>query len=389
MQQLSILFSSSFTASPSTSTATTSSTTITASSEVSQTTAISDRPKAKPVSKKEGKNARKTAAAAAAGGMSLAAATPLSLGIAEAGQMQRQIGYILEGMKLQQEVMEAEQKQRNANHQIHQVCRHILTLNQPLIKNVNCGQLSRSCYFHKKKKIFFLLKKILLFSIEQVQQLQQLNQQLQMQLEQSQPQQQGQQPPTMTQQQLSLPSEQVEPDLARLHRDGSCPFFTAAQKGKVSAPGFVSEQGLKLEDGTHIPIDDAIDIFRSISFDDIPSGKSKFQLFILSGVILLSKILIHFFVSLTALEESEKLDLKKMDIASNKEQEQQVGTAATPTTATATTQRDNQQPPESYFALPVPSASTAAASLPSVHALQVRTKKKSKKKSQLLRILNS
>lgn len=90
-----------------------------------------------------------------------------------------------------------------------------------------------------------------------------------MQLEQSQPQ---QPPPTITQQQPSLPSEQVEPDLARLHRDGSCPFFTAAQKGKAAAPGFVSEHGLKLEDGTHIPIDDAIDIFRSISFDDIPSG---------------------------------------------------------------------------------------------------------------------
>jgi hypothetical protein len=34
-----------------------------------------------------------------------------------------------------------------------------------------------------------------------------------------------------------------------------------------------SDEVLKLEDGTQIPIDEAVNIFESISFDDISNGK--------------------------------------------------------------------------------------------------------------------
>lgn len=57
---------------------------LSAPSEVSQNTAISDRPKVKPVSKKDGKNMRKAAAAAAAN--NAGAATPMSL-IGQPGQL--------------------------------------------------------------------------------------------------------------------------------------------------------------------------------------------------------------------------------------------------------------------------------------------------------------
>lgn len=80
-----------------------------------------------------------------------------------------------------------------------------------------------------------------------------------------------------TQQNLT---EQADPELARLHRDGACPFVAAAQKAKALC---TSESVIKLEDGTHIPLDDAFEIFRSISFDDTVDGK------------YLKKILIYFF----------------------------------------------------------------------------------------------
>lgn len=64
----------------------------------------------------------------------------------------------------------------------------------------------------------------------------------------------------------------MDPELARLHRDGACPFFAAAQKAKHLGS---DERMLKLEDGTQIPIDEAVDIFRSINFDDIPTGKQR------------------------------------------------------------------------------------------------------------------
>lgn len=62
--------STTYTSTPSTSTH------LSAPSEVSQNTAISDRPKVKPVSKKDGKNMRKAAAAAAAN--NTANASPLA-----------------------------------------------------------------------------------------------------------------------------------------------------------------------------------------------------------------------------------------------------------------------------------------------------------------------
>lgn len=76
-----------------------------------------------------------------------------------------------------------------------------------------------------------------------------------------------------TQQNLT---EQADPELARLHRDGACPFVAAAQKAKALC---TSESVIKLEDGTHIPLDDAFEIFRSISFDDTVDGKYLKKIF--------------------------------------------------------------------------------------------------------------
>lgn len=82
-----------------------------------------------------------------------------------------------------------------------------------------------------------------------------------------------------TQQTQQNLTEQTDPELARLHRDGACPFVAAAQKAKALCS---SESVIKLEDGTHIPLDDAFEIFRSISFDDTVDGKYlKKRLFIL------------------------------------------------------------------------------------------------------------
>lgn len=65
--------------------------------------------------------------------------------------------------------------------------------------------------------------------------------------------------------------EQMDPELARLHREGACPFFAAAQKAKAMS---VDEKILKLEDGTQIPIDDVAEIFESFSLDDVGNGES-------------------------------------------------------------------------------------------------------------------
>ncbi|XP_070515069.1 ankyrin repeat domain-containing protein 17 isoform X3 [Cardiocondyla obscurior] len=238
---------------------------ITASSDVSQNTAISDRPKAKPVSKKEGKNVRK--------------ATTSSMGMAKLQQTQ---ATIMAGLHQQYQ-----QKQRPS------------------------------------------------YQVQQVQQLQQLNQQLQLQLDQVQIQQQSQQPQSQppqphqqihSQQQTNIVanntgnilmptqlmshlhpthhhllsqqaaqenlSEQTDPELTRKYRESACAFFTGAQKSKTFSP---NERVLKLDDGTDIPIDDAFEIFRSISFDD----------------------------AVDTTEDQEKLELKRLDVSNNKELQQQ------------------------------------------------------------------
>lgn len=81
---------------------------ITASSDVSQNTAISDRPKAKPVSKKEGKNVRK-----AASGMAMA-------------KLQQTQATIMAGLQQQYQ-----QKQRQHTYQVQQV-HQLQQLNQQL-----------------------------------------------------------------------------------------------------------------------------------------------------------------------------------------------------------------------------------------------------------------
>ncbi|XP_015120121.1 ankyrin repeat domain-containing protein 17 isoform X3 [Diachasma alloeum] len=230
--------------------------TITTISDVSQNTAISDRPKAKPVSKKEGKNIRKSAIAY---GRFLQRAAVL-----EAVQQEKQQTTTMFGLQQQYE-----DKQRQHT-----------------------------------------------FQVRQVHQLQQLNQQLQLQLDQVQVQQQEQQQPqqqgvvvssgveimmpsqlvahlhpTQTHQdnqqdqqtsQLNIPD--MESDLTRLHRDSACPFFAAAQKAKALA---ADDKVLKLDDGMQIPIDEVAEIIESITFDDVPNAGT---------------------------EEQEKGELKKMDV---------------------------------------------------------------------------
>lgn len=61
----------------------------------------------------------------------------------------------------------------------------------------------------------------------------------------------------------------MDPELARLHREGACPFFAAGQKARA----LVDEKILKLEDGTQIPIDDVAEIFESFSLDDMANGE--------------------------------------------------------------------------------------------------------------------
>ena len=65
----------------------------------------------------------------------------------------------------------------------------------------------------------------------------------------------------------------MDPEIARLHREGTCPFFNAAHKAKSLG---VDENIFKLEDSTQIPIEEAVDIFRTISMDDGLSGNFFF-----------------------------------------------------------------------------------------------------------------
>ncbi|XP_071573914.1 ankyrin repeat and KH domain-containing protein 1 isoform X4 [Temnothorax nylanderi] len=284
---------------------------ITASSDVSQNTAISDRPKAKPVSKKEGKNVRKATS---------------SMGMAKLQQTQ---ATIMAGLHQQYQ-----QKQRQ--HPSYQV--------------------------------------------QQVQQLQQLNQQLQLQLDQVQIQQQSQQPQSQPQQshqqthsqqqtnivanstgsilmptqlmshlhpthhlhsqqtaQENLP-EQTDPELTRKYRESACAFFTGAQKSKTFNP---NDRVLKLEDGTDIPIDDAFEIFRSISFDD----------------------------TVDTTEDQEKLELKRLDVSNNKEQQQQQQQQQQHLHTTQIVQQGGSPHASQEFFTPV--LSVPSVSLPALPSLQV------------------
>ncbi|KAL6268769.1 hypothetical protein P5V15_001894 [Pogonomyrmex californicus] len=277
---------------------------ITASSDVSQNTAISDRPKAKPVSKKEGKNVRKATS---------------SMGMAKLQQTQ---ATIMAGLHQQYQ-----QKQRQ--HPSYQV--------------------------------------------QQVQQLQQLNQQLQLQLDQVQIQQQSQQPQSQPQQshqqthsqqqtnivanstgilmptqlmshlhpvhhhlhsqptaQENLP-EQADSELTRKYRESACTFF-GPQKSKTFSP---NERVLKLEDGTDIPIDDAFEIFRSISFDDAVD---------------------------------KKLELKRLDVSSNKEQQQQTQQQQHLHTTQIVQQSGSPHGSPEYF---TPVLSVPSVSIPTLPSLQV------------------
>ncbi|XP_063991503.1 ankyrin repeat domain-containing protein 17 isoform X4 [Diachasmimorpha longicaudata] len=224
--------------------------TITTISDVSQNTAISDRPKAKPVSKKDGKMTRK--AAIAYGRFLQRAATQ------EAAQQEKQQTATMFGLQQQYE-----DKQRQHT-----------------------------------------------FQVRQVYQLQQLNQQLQLQRDQLQVQQQEQQQPqqqggmvgtgdvmmpsqlvAQTHQdnqqdqqtsQLNIPD--MESDLTRLHRDSACPFFAAAQKAKALA---ADDKVLKLDDEMQIPIEEVAEFIDSIAFVDVPNAGN---------------------------EEQEKAELKKMEV---------------------------------------------------------------------------
>jgi len=102
---------------------------ITASSDVSQNTAISDRPKAKPVSKKEGKNVRK-----AASGMAMA-------------KLQQTQANIMAGLQQQYQ-----QKQRQHTYQVQQV-HQLQQLNQQLQLQLDQVQVE----FLNLKSYFFVL----------------------------------------------------------------------------------------------------------------------------------------------------------------------------------------------------------------------------------------
>ena len=90
---------------------------ITASSDVSQNTAISDRPKAKPVSKKEGKNIRK-------------------VGNALSAKLQQQQATLMAGLQHQYH-----QKQRQHTYQVQQV-HQLQQLNQQLQLQLDQVQVS-------------------------------------------------------------------------------------------------------------------------------------------------------------------------------------------------------------------------------------------------------
>ena len=59
---------------------------------------------------------------------------------------------------------------------------------------------------------------------------------------------------------------EMDPELARLHREGACPFFAAAQKAKSLGVDDV------FNDTSQIPLEEAVDIFRSLSMDETTTG---------------------------------------------------------------------------------------------------------------------
>lgn len=99
---------------------------ITASSDVSQNTAISDRPKAKPVSKKEGKNVRK-----ASSGMAMA-------------KLQQTQATIMAGLQQQYQ-----QKQRQHTYQVQQV-HQLQQLNQQLQLQLDQVQVDFALTFTRR-----------------------------------------------------------------------------------------------------------------------------------------------------------------------------------------------------------------------------------------------
>lgn len=72
----------------------------------------------------------------------------------------------------------------------------------------------------------------------------------------------------------------MDPELARLHREGACPFFAAAQKAKSLGVDDV------FNDTSQIPLEEAVDIFRSLSMDETVSGKLLFLLLKIGSLIL-------------------------------------------------------------------------------------------------------
>ncbi|XP_031786072.1 ankyrin repeat and KH domain-containing protein mask isoform X3 [Nasonia vitripennis] len=143
--------------------------------------------------------------------------------------------------------------------------------------------------------------------VQQVHQLQQLNQQLQLQLDQV--------------QHTSHPGiDQVDSDVSKFHRDSACPFFSATQRNKIISN---DDEILKLEDGTQIPIDEAVNIFESISFDDINN------------------------------DDSDKLESKKLEVFGNKELSSQQIEQAMPANSRSQAVRD-------IFAIPVSTTSSSS-----------------------------
>lgn len=87
----------------------------------------------------------------------------------------------------------------------------------------------------------------------------------------------------------------MDSELARLHRDTTCPFFAAAPKAKaLTADSTV----LKLDDGMQIPMDEVAEIIESITFDDVPNGNymaRKIIAIFLSIIISTIIIIVHNF----------------------------------------------------------------------------------------------
>ncbi|XP_031786075.1 ankyrin repeat and KH domain-containing protein mask isoform X6 [Nasonia vitripennis] len=114
--------------------------------------------------------------------------------------------------------------------------------------------------------------------------------------------------------------DQVDSDVSKFHRDSACPFFSATQRNKIISN---DDEILKLEDGTQIPIDEAVNIFESISFDDINN------------------------------DDSDKLESKKLEVFGNKELSSQQIEQAMPANSRSQAVRD-------IFAIPVSTTSSSS-----------------------------